>query len=101
MKVSVTALEVYETVDGKEQLVEVKILGDEDSSDREVCVSYEGITDMAELKEVMKGWGEAARMQYFGQAVEKGHVLIQMDACHLPRKLGATRVSVVTKEVEW
>jgi len=101
MKIKVLALEVYETREGKETLMDVIVLGDEDAYDREICVEYEQTTNMDELRELMKGWAESTRVHYFGKAVEHGRLTLQMEAKNLPRKIGATRIQSVVKELDW
>jgi hypothetical protein len=101
MKVKVLALEIYEMQGGKEILQDVRVLGNEDAYETEVAVTYERTTDLAELKEVMKGWAESNRIHYLGKAAEHGYLVLQMEAAHLPRKIGATRIQSVVKELEW
>lgn len=97
MKITVKALEIYHNG----ILYGIQVLGDEDSYDREVCVTYYDITDLNEMKEALKGYSQNSLEHYLGKAAVHGEITWSGEACYAPVKLGSTEVKLVDKTFDW
>lgn len=96
MKIKATVLQVIR--DGN--LVEAKVLGGPDDSDRRTSVTYYDVTDLNALREALRGRAESVVKHYVSEAAIKEQVTFEEAAWDLPRRLGNTTVEIVSVEID-